>query len=178
MAVTVTVGTNSYVSVADCTLYLANQLYTAAYTAASADEKAQAVIMATRKIDRLLLKGRKYVDTQALAFPRAYTADPRAEYAYNNNVPLTWNYGWYCESAAPQAIIDATCEEALAILANGNSDRLTLQRQGVTSFSLGNLSETYGNLSGVAPSSLTRSLLSQEAADLLRPYRAGSVFIT
>lgn len=178
MTVTVTVNTNSYVSVADCTLYLANRLYAAAYTAATADEKSQAVIMATRAIDRSLLKGRKYIDTQTLAFPRCYTVDPRAPYAYYDNTPMTWGNGWYSQSAVPQAVIDATCEEALAILTNGNSDRMTLQRQGVTAFSLGNLSETYGNLSGVAPSSLTQSLLSTEARELMRQYRSGAVSIT
>lgn len=178
MAVTVTVNTNSYVSVVDCTAYLADRLYTAAYTAASADEKSQAVIMATRKIDRLLLGGRKYVDTQALAFPRCYTVDPRAPYTYNQTIPLTWSDGWYCETEAPQAVIDATCEEALAILTNGDpADRLKMQRQGVTSFTLGNLSETYGNVAGTAAVA-TKGLLSPEAAELLRPYRGGSVFIS
>ena len=178
MAVTVTVGSNSYIAVADCTTYLANQLYTAAYTAASADEKSQAVIMATRKIDRLLLKGRKYVDTQSLAFPRCYTVDPRSAYAYYDNSPLTWGNGWYCETTVPQAVIDATCEEALAILTNGDpADRLKMQRQGVTSFTLGNLSETYGTTNGTAATA-TKGLLSPEAADLLRPFRGGAVSIT
>ncbi len=172
---TVTVGTNSYVTVVDCTTYLGNRLYTAAYTAASADEKSQAVIMATRKIDRLLLKGRKYVDTQSLMFPRCYTVDPRAVFSFQANIPLTWGDGWYCETAVPTAIINATCEEALAILTNGDpADRAKMQRQGVTSFTLGNLSETYGTTNGTAATA-TKGLLSQEAADLLRPFRAGMV---
>jgi len=175
MAVVVTVGTNSYVSVVDCTAYLAERLYTELYTAAAADTKSQAVIMATRAIDRMVLTGRKKTITQALEFPRCYVYDTR----YGNpasDLPVAGilDDGWYCEAAVPQGIIDACCEEALAILTAGNSKRLALQKQGVTAFSLGNLSETYG---GTGINSSTKPLLSVEALALMRPYREGAVTI-
>lgn len=170
MAVTVTVGTNSYISVADCTTYMGNRLYATAWTGAVADDMAKALIMATKAIDRQVLKGRKYLDTQALAFPRCYTVDPLAPSVYTGALELTWENGWYCETAVPQVVKDACCEEALALLDRGDSKRRLLQQQGVKSFSLGSMSESYTG-SG-------RGLISQEAREFLRPYLGGAVAIT
>lgn len=171
MAVTVTVGTNSYISVADATTYFATRLYSTAWTSASADEMAQAVITATRAIDRQLLKGRKYVSTQALAFPRCYTVDPQAVSEYTSNTRLTWGDGWYCESAVPQAVKDACCEEAICLLERGDSNRLKTQREGLTNASGNGVTETYAPYAG-------KGILSQEAKELMRRYLVGSVNIT
>jgi len=65
---------------------------------------------------------------------------------------------------------EACCEEALAILESGNSQRRKLQQEGVQSFTLGNMSETYAPGAG-------RGLLSQEAKELLRPWLLGGVNI-
>ena len=103
--------------------------------------------MATRVIDRLPLKGWKSQEAQALAFPR------------------------YPDAEIPETVKEATFEEALALLERGNSQRRKLQAEGVTSMSLGGLSETYAPRAG-------KGLLSQEAKELLRPWLLGAVRIT
>jgi hypothetical protein len=56
-------------------------------------------------------------------------------------------------------------------LERGNSQRRKLQKEGVQSFTLGNMSETYAPGTG-------RGLLSQEAKELLKPWLLGAVMIT
>ena len=157
------VGTNSYISVADADLYFSGRLYSEAWTEAIEADKEKALIMATRSIDRQPLKGIKDLDTQLLAFPRYDPSKYYSELAYSNEeliLPIE----------VPLTVINAVCEEALALLSWGNSQRTELQRQGVTSFSLGNLSESYSAGSG-------RGLLSQDAKELLRPWLGGAVHI-
>jgi len=93
------------------------------------------------------LTGRKTNPEQGLAFPR------------------------YPDTEVPEAVKEACCEEALAILESGNSQRRKLQQEGVQSFSLGNMSETFAAGAG-------KGLLSQEAKELLRPWLLGAVNIT
>ena len=63
---------------------------------------------------------------------------------------------------------EACCEITLALLERGNSQRRKLQQEGVQSFTLGNMSETYAPGAG---------LISQEAKELLRPWLLGGVNI-
>ena len=148
----ITVGTNSYVSVADADEYMASRLYADAWGSADATDKAKAIMMATRAIDRLLLAGRPADTEQELAFPRDGQDD------------------------VPQAVVDATCEEALAILDRGNSERRRMQADGLTSFQIGTLSEVYAT--GQSGRSLVpHGLISVEARELMRAYTAGSVAI-
>jgi hypothetical protein len=129
-----------------------------------------ALISATKKIDRQVYRGVKAVTTQTLQFPRALYVDD----AYNRNIGLTIDNvhgeGWYVETAVAQAVKEACCEEAIAILKAGAdaNKRAELQAQGVKSYSVGNLSETFTgqSISG-------QKLLSLEAKDLLRPYIGG-----
>jgi hypothetical protein len=118
--------------------------------------KAPALAMATRKINALSFKGRKAVATQANAFPRTYTYD---------NVETT-------ETETPEAIKQATCEEALAILKYGNSDRHKLQMDHVSKYQLGytGLIEEFKGIS--------TGLISPEAIALLRPYMRRAVRIS
>ena len=109
--------------------------------------KEAALKQATKEIDRQLLKGRKTETSQTLAFPR------------------------YPDSEVPEAVKDACCEVALALLERGNSQRRKLQQEGVQSFMLGNMSETYAAGAG-------KGILSQEAKELLRPWLLGAVMIT
>jgi len=71
-------------------------------------------------------------------------------------------------------VIDATCEEALARLARGNSERRNLQLEGVTAFRAGSLSETYAT-GKTGRSATPKGLMSIEARELLVPYLGGSV---
>ena len=134
----------SYVSLAEANEYFSDRLHADAWADVSDANKEKALAMATKVIDRQLLKGRKTDPTQLLAFPR------------------------YPDTEVPQAVKDACCEEALALLERGNSERRKLQQEGVQSFTLGNMSETYTPGSG-------KGLLSQEAKELLRLWLLGAV---
>lgn len=126
--------------------------------------------MASRAIDRLPYRGRKAETDQEHAFPRCYTASARMVAGPLDRRLVMRGY-WYCEEEVPQAVLDAVCEEAIALLERGDSERLRLQREGVSSFSLGGLSESY------RAGAERRKLLSAEAHELLRPYMAASVAI-
>lgn len=167
MAANLIVGTNAYLTVSEADGYFANRLYSDAWTNATADQKAQALIMASRRIDRLTLRGRKADINQTMKFPRAIYTNSPSIYAYSSesspSIP-----GWVVETVIAQCVKDAVCEEALMLL-KGVSQRVELQAQGVHSFQIGNLSETY--------TGEVIKLLSPDARELLRKYMAGSVNI-
>lgn len=144
---TIEVGENSYIDIEEADEYFAGRLHAESWAGAADGDKEKALKQATRQIDRQPLKGRKAVTSQALAFPR------------------------YPDTEVPEAVKEACCEEALALLERGNNQRRKLQQEGVQSFTLGNMSETYAPGSG-------RGLLSQEAKELLRPWLLGAVNIT
>ena len=137
----------SYCTIEYANEYFAGRLHAESWGQTDESTKEKALKQATKAIDRQLLKGRKATDTQELAFPR------------------------YPDTEVPEAVKEACCEEALAILERGNSQRRKLQQEGVQSFTLGNMSETYAPGGG-------RGLLSQEAKELLRPWLLGGVNIT
>lgn len=167
------VGVNSYLDVAAANAYFSDRLGAEAWGALTDAQKAQALVTATRRLDRLPYLGAKASPTQPLAFPRCYPPASLPLISHPNSFDdLLYGAGWYCEPDVPQAVKDATCEEALALVSAGKSQRLELQAQGVKSFSLGRLSEAFGP----APKGLN-GLLSLEARELLRPYVAGSVGI-
>ena len=137
----------AYVTVQEGTTYFASRLHAEAWTAASAGDQQKALTMATRAIDRTPLKGVKNTYDQANQFPR------------------------YPDAEVPQAVKDACCEEALAILERGNNQRRKLQQEGVVSYSIGGLTETF------VAGARGRGLISQEARELLRPWLLGAVSI-
>ena len=139
-------GTNSYIDVAGANEYFAGRLHAEIWFEADDSTKEKALWQATRSIDRMPLRGRKTDLHQPLAFPR------------------------YPDTEIPEAVKEACCEEALALLESGNSQRRKLQQEGVQSFTLGNMSETY--IAGAG-----RGMLSQEAKELLRPWLLGGVNI-
>jgi hypothetical protein len=137
----------SYVSLAEANEYFSSRLHADAWAEASDADKEKALAMAAKAIDRQPLKGKKTDAGQILAFPR------------------------YPDEEIPEAVKEACCEEALAILESGNSQRRKLQKEGVQSLTLGNMSETYAAGAG-------KGLLSQEAKELLQPWLIGAVNIT
>ena len=143
----ITVGENSYIDINGADEYFAGRLHAESWGETSDADKEKALKQATREIDRQPLTGRKATDTQALAFPR------------------------YPDAEIPEAVKEACCEVALALLERGNSQRRKLQQEGVQSFTLGNMSETYAAGAG-------KGLLSQEAKELLKPWLLGAVMIT
>lgn len=144
---TITVGENSYIDIDGADEYFAGRLYAESWSGADSETKEKALRQATREIDRQPLRGRKSDREQTLAFPR------------------------YPDTEIPKEVQEACCEEAFAILESGNSQRRKLQQEGVQSFTLGNMSETYAPGAG-------RGLISQEAKELLRPWLLGGVNIS
>ena len=131
MAVTVdaTVGgaeANSYLTVADADDILDLRLGTSAWSSASTDDKGRALIMATRDIDSNRFQGERISSTQVLEFPRTYQREAATE--------------------IPRDIQFACAEQALWCLQNsatgGRSERQQLRAEGVTSYTVGSLSET------------------------------------
>ncbi len=173
------VGQNSYVDTVTADAYFANRLFADIWTSATVPQKEQALIMASRAIDRQVLIGAKKTDSQSLQFPRRYLFRVHDIWRrwFQENITDQWETlyvegaSWWAETDVPQAVKDATCEEALALLERGNSQRRKLQQEGVLSVNIGNLHENYAPGSG-------RGLLSQEARELLRQYLAGAVGIT
>ena len=136
----------SYCTIEEANEYFAGRLHAEVWEQADDETKEKALKQATKTIDRQPLRGRKTNPEQELAFPR------------------------HPDTEIPAAVKEACCEEALAILERGNSQRRRLQQEGVQSFTLGNMSETYAPGNG-------RGLLSQEAKELLRPWILGGVMI-
>jgi hypothetical protein len=128
---------NSYVTLDDAEAYFDTRLLSAAWEAATVRDRARALIAAARDIDALRLKGTKAdvafdIATparyaQVMAFPRAYTIDGAGEWS------------------VPREVLDAQLEQALFLLAGGSGSdrRRRLQAQGVQSFSVEGMSETY-----------------------------------
>ena len=143
----ITVGENSYIDINGADEYFAGRLHAESWGETSDADKEKALKQATKEIDRQLLRGRKTNPEQELAFPR------------------------YPDTEVPEAVKEACCEVALALLERGNNQRRKLQQEGVQSFTLGNMSETYAAGAG-------KGLLSQEAKELLQPWLLGGVFIT
>jgi len=135
-----------YINLTEANEYFSNRLHVDAWANASDADKEKALAMAAKAIDRQPLKGRKTDTVQTLAFPR------------------------YPDTEIPKEVQEACCEEALALLDRGGSQRRKLQQEGVQSLSLGNMSETYITGAG-------KGLLSQEAKELLRPWLLKAVNI-
>ena len=137
----------SYCTIEYADEYFKNRLHAESWGETGDADKEKALRQATKEIDRQRLNGRKTNPSQPLAFPR------------------------YPDAEIPQNVKEACCEEALALLERGNSQRRKLQQEGVQSFSLGNMSETFTAGAG-------KGLLSQEAKELLKPWLIGAVMIT
>ena len=144
----------SYVQTADATTYFATRLYATGWTSAVAGDKDNALIMATITIDSLPFKGQKVTPGTRPAFPRY--------------IPLARG-GYYQVDADDDVLAAAVCEEALELINSGNSKRLILQNQDVSSFTIDNLSETFKSISEVP------RLTSKRARLLLHPYLAKGV---
>ena len=98
---------NSYASVADGDAYHEGHLYAMAWTGASADSKAAALVMASRLVDACFeFDGIRSVTGQALAWPRSGCYD-REEKSGSRYV---------ASDVVPAEVVNATCETARALL--------------------------------------------------------------
>lgn len=96
------VGTNSYVSESEADSYFDDRLYVQAWTDATPAQRESALIMASRAVDGQNYAGSVTNDSQAMAWPRQGVYD-RERRAIDSAV-------------VPQAVKDAQCEVALALL--------------------------------------------------------------
>ena len=150
------VGKNSYVTVDQADAYISSH-----YMSSSADwkrwssldrtDKKVLLLSACQDIEQLPFPGRKAVRDQELCFPR---------------------YGW--GQNPPGDVLAAQVELALWLSDEDKqaqlSHRQELQAQGVTSFRLGDLSESYGEGTSGGQRS---ALLCPKAMALLTPYMSG-----
>ena len=99
---------NSYAAVTDGDAYFEGHLYATSWTAASADNKAKALVFATRLIDaEVQFNGVRASDTQALQWPRTECPDPdrgSADFGVGSAESVV------PEDVVPPAIMQATCE--------------------------------------------------------------------
>lgn len=156
----ITVGTDTYISVTDADTYFSKRYNGESWANFTTGDKERLLTTATHKIDRLNLKGRKKIYTQTLAFPRVYRITDCSIYDLNG----------YQVDAVPDNVKYAACEEAFAMADTELTKRKELQNQGVTSFSLGSLSESYQGRS-------SNPLLSKEATEYLKGWLLGAVRI-
>ena len=107
---------NAYASAADGDAYHAGHLYATAWTGATDDQKAAALVMATRLIDgQYQFNGLRSQSGQALQWPRVNCPDPdkapipvlTSLLLYDPFVPF---------SIVPLAVVQATCEQARELL--------------------------------------------------------------
>jgi len=158
------VGKNSYIDITDANTYFATRYGADAWASLSDEVKDKLLITATQKIDNLTLKGRKYIYTQTLNFPRYIYIDRELQQSYVGSPGIN-------DGTIPTQVTKATCEEALALLNTEATKRRELQEQGVTSFTIGKLSETFSGNTSSYP------LLSTEAKKLLKAWIVGKVRI-
>jgi hypothetical protein len=163
--VTLTEGTNTYVTLADANAYFANRLSSETWDGTGDSDKSKALIMATKNLDRLVFKGSKINIDQPLQFPRYFKEYIEAEYL-NLVIGVTMDI--------PPLVQDACCEEAIAILGavSTPNTRATLQQQGVKRIKFGNAEEEYVTQSGI------NNTQSSQVKTILRPYLATSIPIS
>jgi hypothetical protein len=110
------VDANSYADMADGDAYFDGHLYASAWTGATADNKAAALVMATRLIDsQFQFNGSRTSAAQALQWPRAECPDPdKGLVTLSALLPILSNFVPY--DSVPAAVVQATCEMARELL--------------------------------------------------------------
>lgn len=125
----VTVGATDYdtfISLANAEIYLDAALHATGWAAATSTQKAQAIVTATRMLDRQAWDGEMTDADNALAWPRSGLLDAEGEEVDEDTIP--------------SQIEDATCELAEALLkdasaqtsATGGSNVKRLDARGVS----------------------------------------------
>ncbi len=107
---------NSYADVAEGDAYFEGHLYASAWTAATADTKAAALVMATRLVDsQVQFNGFRANETQALQWPRERCPDPDRNLVTSSPLsPVLSNF--VPSDLVPKGVADAVCEMARELL--------------------------------------------------------------
>ena len=129
---------NSYVTLETADYYFDERLDSDVWTATEEAQKECALICASRKLDNLNYLGDKKNAGQPMAFPRVF--------GQNEGIPAD--------------IEQAVCEEALALLENGDSVHTKNRAMGIQSVTLGSASVSYSEMK-------QEGLLSSEAYRLV-----------
>ncbi len=110
------VDANSYANVADGNAYHDGHLYATAWTGASDDQKAVALVMASRLIDaEFQFNGTRTNAVQGMQWPRAKCPEPDAIHVpLQALLPIPSDYVRY--DSVPKAVVQATCEMARELL--------------------------------------------------------------
>jgi hypothetical protein len=113
---------NSFATVAEGDVYCDARLNASAWTDEDDDDqKARALIDATRELNVLMYIGYTVSEDQALVWPRDYAEDPDSP-----------TLAYFESDVIPQRVKDATCELALQFLIAGTTDLAALDAtQGV-----------------------------------------------
>ena len=154
---------NAYASVADGDAYHDGHLYATAWTGASADQKAVALVMATRLIDaEYQFNGTRTTANQALQWPRAMCPEPdNVHVPISVLLPIPYDYVEY--DKVPKAVVQATCEMARELLI---ADRTAAPRgEGLKYENIGTTQTGYDK-------SDTRPVISRVAQAMLCKYGA------
>ena len=110
------VDANSYADVADGNAYHDGHLYATAWTGASDDQKAVALVMASRLIDaEWQFNGTRTNAVQGMQWPRARCPEPDAIHVpLQVLLPIPSDFVRF--DSVPKAVTDATCEMARELL--------------------------------------------------------------
>jgi hypothetical protein len=120
-------GTNSYATVAEADAYFADRIDVAAWLAASPEQKAQALITASKWLDDMNWAGTAISESQSLAFPRmGQYFDPRLG-----------TFITYDGVTVPNRVIQAVYELAYHMI---NNDGVLDDSGGVKSLTVGPIS--------------------------------------
>lgn len=107
---------NSFISSEASDAYLDTRLNASAWSDASDDDKARALIEATRELSLLNWDGKRVDDTQALSWPRQLVKNPDDP-----------NWSYFDSTEIPTRVKDATCELALEFLRAGTTDLASIE---------------------------------------------------
>lgn len=159
MPLTITVNENTYISLDDAEEYFKTRLNNSVWEEATNTQKKKALVTATRHIDYHSFIGRKVDPDQPLKFPRVFTKKISPFYKYDDKLD---------SDSLPQELLDATCEEAIALLSKDNKTEKKL-RSGIESESIEDTSRSY-NTDVMKSVRNGRGIVSPEAKSLLRGF--------
>ncbi len=175
---TLTVGTDTYITLADAEVYiplhyLSTDAKKIVWDSAPDGDKEIALRRSTQSIETIRYPGAKYDVDQTLAFPRVIPGvwPARREFDYDDCPYSIW---WTGSGDVPDEIKYAEVEEALEILSPAEGTALKKRiKRGVTSVGIGHFKEAYQPQS-MSMDNISAVLQSERARELLSRFKEGS----
>ena len=143
-----------------------------AWAALTDEDKEVYLRVAAKTVDALALKGKKCEVNQKMQFPRYYDSKSYQEYLYPEPEDYDVHGRYYYQITVPNNVKYAQIETAIFNCDSKANKRIKLQSQGVKSFSIGDLSETYG--AGKSLYSNEAIIKAPKAIELMRPFMGGT----